>query len=98
MDIIGRIHFQNKVFVNKQECYGVVKANDNKFKILIAKCAGASYEQFAETMFHELTHLAFFIIMALTDTRLSEKAQHRVIKKLTPIFLWGLDEERNKNH
>lgn len=88
--------FQKTVTVNGQPCYGVVKANENKFKILIAKCAGASYEQFAETLLHELIHLWIFILMALTDTQISEAKQHKIIKKVMPVALWELEVQRGK--
>ena len=96
MDIIGRIHFQNKVIVEKQECYGVVKATGNRFRILIAKCAGKSYEQFAETLLHEFIHLWIFILTAMTDTQISEARQHKMIKKIMPVALWELEVQRGK--
>lgn len=94
MDIIGRIHFQNKVFVNKQECYGVVKADGNKFKILIAKCAGGGFDLFAETLLHELLHLWVFILMALTDINVSEKRQHKIIGTIMPKAIKGIKKYR----
>ena|SRR5271157_916869 len=94
--IYGKIMFQNTVTVHGKPCYGVVKANNNKFKILIAKCAGESFEQFAETVLHELLHLWVFILVALTDTRISEAKQHKMIKKIMPVALRELEIHRGE--
>jgi hypothetical protein len=96
MDIIGRVRFQKTVTVGGQPCYGAVRADDNRFKILIAKCAGESFEQFAETLLHEFVHLVYFILIALTDFNVSERAQHKTIEKIMIVFLRDLVRQRRK--
>jgi hypothetical protein len=83
----GIIKFQKEVFADKQECYGCVRVNDNKFRVLIAKCAGENIKIFVETIFHELLHLGCFVVMAVTKASMSERRQHEMINKVMPRIL-----------
>ena len=96
MDIIGRIRFQHRVFVDRQECYGAVRVDDNKFKILIAKCAGKTSDVFAETLLHEFIHLWLFIFVTITNIRVSERKHHRIIDKIMPVALRELRRYQKK--
>jgi hypothetical protein len=83
----GIIKFQKEVFADKQECYGCVRVNDNKFRVLIAKCAGENIKIFVETIFHELLHLGCFVVIAITRAKISERQQHEMINRVMPEIL-----------
>lgn len=83
----GIIKFQKEVFADKQECYGCVRVTKDKFRVLIAKCAGESLNMFVETVFHELLHLGCFVIVAITKADISERKQHEMINKVMPLIL-----------
>ena len=87
MTFKGIIKFQRKVVADKRECYGCVYVNDDKFRVLIAQCAGESFDKFAETIFHELLHLGCFVIAAVTGASTSERKQHELINVVMPRLL-----------
>jgi hypothetical protein len=82
--IQGEIKFQNKVVINKRECFGRCKVSTDHFQIAISKAAGESLSIFAEVLLHELLHLWLFVIEALTKKRLSDRQHHRIINQIIP--------------
>lgn len=82
----GYIKFQNRVRIKSQECYGVTRANGNKWSIRISRESAKDFYLFAETVFHELLHLGFYIVMACSKRQWSETAQHRIISKVSRLI------------
>jgi hypothetical protein len=82
----GYIKFQNRVKVKSQECYGVTRASGTKWSIRISRESSRDIYLFAETVFHELLHLGFYIVMACSKRQWSETAQHRIISKISRLI------------
>lgn len=76
-----------KLFVGRQECLGVTRADNNKFSIRISEKENTDVVQFLETLLHELLHLYFFILIGIKNRRISEDKQHEVIDVVVPFML-----------
>ena len=88
--LFGEIKFQKKVIANKKECYGTCRASGDRFRVAISGAAFKSGSLLLETILHELLHLWFYIVTAITKKELSERIQHRVIYKVTAEALIAL--------
>jgi hypothetical protein len=84
MKIKGVIKFQKRVFVGEDECFGVTRANGDHFDIRISEQTSQNLDLYAETVIHELLHLAFNIVAASVKVHIPEKQQHRIINKVVP--------------
>jgi len=84
---IGSIRSQKKVKIGKDDCYGLTKANKNRFSIIISERNNGDFYQLSETLLHEFLHLFFFILSAFNKRALSESEQHKIMDKLTSMLL-----------
>lgn len=73
--------------VKGQECFGTTTAKGQKFSILLSEKENRDPIQLIETLLHELLHLYFFIIIGITNRRISEEKQHEVIEASVPFIL-----------
>jgi len=93
-NIRGELKFQKKIVVHKQECYGKCLVRKNEFQVAISRQAGKTFSIFATTIFHELLHLALFIISASAHINISDRKHHKIIDSIVPRALWALNKYR----
>lgn len=87
IDLSGVIKSKKRLYYGKDACYGITRANKNKFKIYLSELALKDGYMFSETMLHELLHLWFFIISTVAVRVPSEADQHEVLEQVIPIIL-----------
>lgn len=88
IDLSGTIKSRKKLYYGKSACYGITKADKNKFQIYLSELALKDGYIFSETMLHELLHLWFFIINSSLKTKpISETKQHEVLEQVIPVIL-----------
>lgn len=98
VDLSGVIKSRKNLRYGKDVCYGITRANKDKFKIYLSELALKDGYIFSETTLHELLHLWFFIISSYSVRVPSEKEQHEVLEQVIPIILarTGLILKRKK--
>lgn len=88
----GFIKSLPKVQYGGQECYGLTRANKDKFRIYISEKSMEDSYVWAETILHELLHLYCFILIGSGVKRLSsESKQHEFLEQVIPIILSRLN-------
>lgn len=77
----------HRLVAGSQLCYGVTRANGNRFSIKISEKDNQDAVQFLETLLHEMLHLYFFIIIGMKGKNVAEWRQHNVIDVVVPFML-----------
>src|SRR5258706_9728637 len=87
IDLSGTIKSRKSLHYGKDVCYGITKANGDKFQIYLSELALKDKYIFSETMLHELLHLWFFIVNTAVLRQVSEDEQHEILDQAIPIIL-----------